>query len=76
MNKQNKAEISAKFTGLTIKELLLLLVTVFSKSFLTLVRRHFVSLSFLTAWHNSIFKLLFSVQIVSKKTLPRKGVQK
>jgi hypothetical protein len=32
--------------------LFLLLVAILSKSFFTLVRRHLVSFSFLTAWHN------------------------
>ena len=36
---------------------LLLLMPVFSKTLLTLVRCHFVLLSFLTAWH-SVFEFL------------------
>ena len=34
---------------------LLLLVSVLSQTLLTLVRCHFVLLSFLTAWHSSVF---------------------
>ena len=33
-------------------ELLFLLVSVLAQAFLTLVRRHLMSLSFFTAWHN------------------------
>jgi hypothetical protein len=36
-----------------LKRELLLLMSVFSKTLLTLVRCHFVLLSFLTAWHSS-----------------------
>jgi hypothetical protein len=35
---------------------LLLLMSVLSETLLTLVRCHFVLLSFLTAWHNKLFK--------------------
>jgi len=36
-------------------QLFLLLMTVLAKSFLSLVRRHLMSFSFLTAWHNFKF---------------------
>jgi hypothetical protein len=32
-------------------------VTIFSKTFFTLVRSHFMSLSFFTAWHNIYFSV-------------------
>lgn len=43
-----------------IRRLFLLFVTIFSESFLTLMRSHFMSFSFFTAWHNAIFRVLKS----------------
>jgi len=36
------------------KKLFLLLVTVFSQAFFALVRRHFMSFSFLSTWHGVV----------------------
>jgi len=54
--------------------LLLLLMAVFSKSFLTLVRRHLMSFSFFTTWHDE--KVLYVKYFVTKKMHPRKGSAK
>jgi hypothetical protein len=60
---------------------LLLLVTIFPQSFFALVRRHLMSLSLFTAWHNLIFKLLYSNVfgvLSNKKNTPaiKTGVQR
>ncbi len=48
------------------RKLFFLLMSVLFKSFFTLMRSHFMSLSFLTAWHNSLIYVLimfFSISI-------------
>ena len=45
-------------------ELLLLLMSVLSKSLLALVRRHLMSLSFLTAWHSIVIYFVFNSLII------------
>jgi hypothetical protein len=53
------------------KKLFFLLMTVFSKSFLTLVRSHLMSFSFFSAWHNFIYYLLNNqFKNVFKKNTP------
>jgi hypothetical protein len=56
-------------------------VTILPQSFLAFVRRHLVSLSLFTAWHNLIFKLLYSSALCAfsvKKNTPaiKTGVQR
>src|SRR5690606_33002480 len=60
--------VNERFLFKVSQELLLVLMSVFSKSFLTLVRSDLMSFSFFTARHNSMFLrfkiILKSLQIV------------
>ena len=48
-----------------LKRSLLLLMTILAKSFLTLVRRHLMTFSFFTAWHNKKYLGYYKLDLTS-----------
>jgi len=53
--KRGKAEPLKKSRDFSLPNQLFLFMTIFSQAFFALVSGHFMSLSFLTAWHNLSF---------------------